>query len=158
MTGVIIACTIIGTLLAVGEPALAHYIAEKGGKNRAQLLSLGKEIAAKISGNNVLLNKIINAYNAKNTALLNATYRGMGFGPRMTALSKMIKDNEGELQDATNKIGQLNTNLGKLADEANNAASNAGTSLKGNKIAEEDYQTIKAKLDQNINGGITENA
>lgn len=156
MTGVIIACTIIGTLLAIGESAKAYYIAEKGGKNRSELLSIGKEIASKISGNNVLLNKIINAYNAKNTALLNATYRGMGFGPRMSALAKLIKDNEADLQNATQKIGEINTKLGKIADEANNAASNAGTSLIGNKQAEEDIAKIKAKLDQtqNINGGI----
>lgn len=144
---------IIGLALAILTAGYQTIVSEFGAGVDHDALKLAKDIASKIGSNNALKEKITNAYNDRNTSLINSLFRGMGFGPRAAVLNKMKIENEKNFQDKINKINKENVELEKYQSSANQASMLGGTSIQGNIRGAE----IINDIEQNINGGAIKN-
>lgn len=162
IAGAVLSALVSGAIL--GQAIDSYQVAEQAGKYKPELINLAKEIAAKISANNTLLSRFQNAYNSRNSELLNSIYRGMGYGPRMESLLKAIKNNDKDLDEKTKSIGSENTDLSKQYEDIQNKIANMGTSHNSNEAAGLEPTGFKKvtnalkdalSMNQNINGGIT---
>lgn len=142
---------IAGLALAILTAGYQTIVSEFGAHVDNKALRLAKDIASKIGSNNALKEKLTNAYNDRNTSLINSLFRGMGFGPRAEVLNRMKIENESNFQNKINQINKENVEFEKQQNMANQASMLGGTSIQGNIKGEE----IINQIEQNINGGVT---
>lgn len=134
-------------------------LSELAPNTQAKVRELAKKIQEKIANNTTLIDKLNLAYNQKNSNLANALITGMGFGPRMNAISKSINENDANYRNKVQEINKSNAKLNQISNEldyANQAAaSSIHGAIKADKAVRNAEEDIKhASVTQNINGGI----
>lgn len=156
------ALAVIGVVLgAIGALGNGYQVVlnELAPNTQAKVRSLVKQIQDKIAGNTSLLDKLSIAYQQKNSNLANALINGMGFGPRMNAITNSMKENDENYKNKVQEVNQSNAKLNKISNEleyANQAAaSSIHGAVKADKAVRNAQEDIKrTSVSQNINGGI----
>jgi hypothetical protein len=153
---------IVGLALTAGTAVASSVINNMGSEIRSKILRMASQLSAQISRNNILMDKITNAYQNKNNQLLTEMMNGLGYGPRIQNLVNQFKKNETQYQEEITKIKQANVQLEQEVNNLNAASSNAGAGIRGNALAGEQIEQTEKKFEnelnqqQNVNGGLVE--
>lgn len=121
----------------------------KGTNIRSKITKLSNIMTSKLRQNNEDMNKLIDAYQNKNSSLFMQIANQSSIGPAIEALRREIKNVRDEYAEKRQEISKEGEKLEHLSNNLANASMNSGT-IGGNKAAKETIENI----DQAINGGL----
>lgn len=149
--------SIVGMALSVVMSGVQARVATKGSQLSQKITSAVNEIVKAINDKQIDIEKLSDAYNSKNSDLLTALMSGSGFGSRAISIMDEISNNRDEFNKAKQEVQQQISRLNSKANELQNAANRAGTSIGSNNQAQAMLDKFnKGGIDQLVNGGAKE--
>lgn len=120
-------------------------------KDRAN--ELAKKVYAQLMKNNTTKEKLIDAYNNKNSDLLNSLVNQSGYANQAAVLREAISKERAKFRANVQKVDKENTELTNTYNTIQNASAQAGMSYGSNYSAQKTLDSIENL----VNGGVQSN-
>jgi len=144
----------LALLIGVGGYAATEGMASWGKDVRSRLTKLANQIYTKMAQNQQFLDKLSQAYQEKNSSLVNSLFTQAGFGPATIALRKEIKANREKYQKEKQDRDTEQAKLTNQYNEVNQGINNTGSTIAGNASGDQIASKIEKQLGQSIEGGL----
>lgn len=154
----------IATIVGLAAPVAQEIISTVGNDKSSTLYKQAEAIAKRVNSNQSLLEQLTDAYNRRDSNLLNSLLNSSGLGARANSIRDEIKQNYTEYRvkknEISNRIAEDNTQYNKTLNSAETAKngtisglSQAGSIIDENKQKESSHNTDMT-IQQNVNGGL----
>lgn len=159
---------IVSMALGVASSAYSEIIQAVGSNVRSECNDIVNKLKTMMSKDQTLKEQLTEAYNNRNSELVQSLAYSKGFGPRFQSLKKSIDANKANFKSESEKIQKHYDTAANLADTTSNKSAYAGSSIGSTKSAADQASYARAGYkiladQQNnlsgeqalINGGVT---
>jgi 3-dehydroquinate dehydratase len=143
---------IASILLTAGGYAYQEGTQAWGNDIRRKAEQIAKQIYTKLSANSQTREKLMEAYQQKDSSLLSSLINQAGYSNQKVALTKAITNARKEYNTKKKELDRENTELTNQYNKVNNAANYSGSTLSANRWAEDTVNEV----DNLVNGGYHE--
>jgi uncharacterized membrane protein YhiD involved in acid resistance len=143
---------IFSVVLAIIGLTYTESVQKWAGSIRSKAEKLSQEIYTKLMANNQTKEKLMDAFQRKDTSLLTQLINQAGFSNQKVALTKAVTSARQEYLAKKKLLDKEGTELTNQYNKVNNAANYSGSTISGNVHAE---NTIN-EVENLVNGGYHE--
>lgn len=149
--------SIVGMALSVAMSGIQSSVATKGSQLSQKITQAVNDVVKAINNKQIDLEKLTEAYTSKNSDLITALMSGSGFGSRAISIMSEISNARENFNKAKQEVQEQISELNSKANELQNMANRAGTSIGSNKQAQEALDKFnKDGINQLVDGGAKE--